>query len=80
MKRRIHILIDQEIMRLAEQRAAEERRPVRDLIRDALVQYLQRSGVTDKERKMAVHFFCERPMKIPRDQLRYVLQEELWDL
>jgi len=32
---------------------------------------------TPKERKMAYHLFCDRPMKIPPEQLRYVLKEDM---
>ena len=38
MKRRIGIVIEQDTMRLAKRKAAEERIPVSDLIEDALVQ------------------------------------------
>jgi hypothetical protein len=80
MKQKIGTLIDQDIMRRAKRRAATEGRPLSDLIQDALVYYLRNETVTPKERKMAYHLFCERPMKIPRDQLRHVLKEDMWDL
>jgi hypothetical protein len=80
MKQKIGILIAQDIMRLARRRAAEEGRPLSDLIQDALVRYLRNDVATPKERKMAYHLFCERPMKIPSDQLRHVLEENMWDI
>ena len=78
MKRKITTAIDAEILRLAKQKAAEERRPLHELIQAALAQYLRRNAATPKERKMAYHLFCERPMKIPPRQLRYVLEEDVW--
>ena len=80
MKQKIGTLIEEDIMRLAKRKAAEERRPLSDLIQDALVRYLRKEAATPKERKMAFRLFCERPMKIPRRQLRYVLEEDMWDL
>ena len=41
MKQKIGTLIEEDIMRLAKRRAAEEGRPLSDLIQDALVQYLR---------------------------------------
>jgi len=65
-------------MRLAKRRAAEERRPLSDLIQDALVQYLRKQAATPKERKIAYHLFCEQPIKIPSEQLRYLFEEDMW--
>ncbi len=80
MKQKIGTLIEEDIMRLAKRRAAEEGRPLSDLIQDALVRYLRKDAATPKDRKMAYHLFCERPMKIPAKQLRHVLEEDMWDL
>ena len=80
MKQKIGTLIEEDIMRLAKRKAAEERRTLSDLIQDALVRYLRKEAATPKERKMAFSLFCERPMKIPRRQLRYVLEDDMWDL
>ena len=79
MKQKIGTLIEEEIMRLAKRRAAEERRPLSDLIQDALVQYLRKERPTPKERKIAYHLFCEQPMKIPSEQLRHLFEVDMWD-
>jgi hypothetical protein len=80
MKQKIGTLIEEDIMRLAKRRAAEEGRPMSDLIQDALVQYLRKDAATPRERKTAYQLFCERPMKIPAKQLRHLLEEDMWDL
>ena len=77
MKQQIDILIEKQIMRLAQRRAIEERRSVSDLIQDALEQYLRKDAVTPKERQLAYQLFCELPMKIPLEQLRHVLEEDV---
>jgi hypothetical protein len=80
MKQKVGTLIEEEVMRLAKRRAAEEGRSLSGVIQDALVQYLRRKGASPKERKMAYHLFCERPMKLTPEQLRNVLEEDMWEL
>jgi hypothetical protein len=80
MKQKIGTLIEEHIMRLAKRRAAEEGRRLSDLIEDALLRYLRKDAATPKEREIAYRVFCERPMKIPAEQLRHVLEEDGWDL
>jgi hypothetical protein len=80
MKQKVGTLIEEEIMKLAKRRAAEEGRPLSDVIQDALVRYLRKEAASPKERKMAYHLFCERPMKLTPEQLRNVLEEDMWEL
>lgn len=80
MKQKIGTLIDQKVIRLARRRAAEEGRALSDLIQDALVQYLSPDAATAKEREIAFHIFCERPLKLTPEQFRQVLEEDAWDL
>jgi hypothetical protein len=80
MKRKISMVIDSEIVRLAKGRAAKEGRTLSELIREALTSYLRRNATTPQERKIAYRLFCERPMKISPSQLRYVLEDDLLDL
>jgi len=80
MKRRVKVLIDAEILRLARQRASDQDRSLSDLIQDALAQYLKKDEVTSKERKSAFNLFRKQPMKLSDRQLRQVLQEDVLDL
>jgi hypothetical protein len=80
MKHKFGMLIEKDLLRLARRKAVEERRPLSDLIQDALAQYLNKGVITPKERKIAFQLFCERPMKIPPEQLRYVLDEDPWNV
>ena len=79
MKQKIRTLIEKGTLRLAKQKAAKEGRLLSDLIPDALEQHLRKGAATPKEREMAFHLFCERPMKISPKQLRYVLDEDMWN-
>ena len=80
MKEKNVTLIEDDIVRLAKRRASKEGRLLGDLIRDAILLYLREEAVTPKERKIAYHLFCEQPMKISSEQLRYVLEEDMWNL
>lgn len=80
MKQKIGTLIEEEVMRLAKRRAAEEGRPLSDVIQDALVQYLSAGAANPKERDMAYQLFCDRPLKLKPEQFRQVLEEDVWDV
>jgi hypothetical protein len=70
MKEKISAHLDTGIVRLAKQLADEERRPLDELIQEALANYLRTFAATPKERKMAYQLFCGRPMSALPDQLR----------
>ena len=80
MKQKVGAFIEKNTLRLARQKAAKEGRPIGDLIQDALEQYLSQDAASPKERKMAFQLFCERPMQIPTEKLRYVLGEDVWNV
>ena len=77
MKQKISMHFDAEILRLAKRRAAKERRPLGELIQEALTNYLRKSEATPEKRKMAYQLFCEAPMRLSGEQLWQVLQEKI---
>jgi hypothetical protein len=77
MKQKIGMLIEKNTLRLAKQKAAKEGRLLSVVIQDALEQHLSQGAASPKEREMAFHLFCERPIKIPQKQLRYLLAEDM---
>ena len=80
MKQEITTVIEAEILRVAKQRAAEERRPLNELVREALMKYLRENAAAPEERKMAYQLFCERPMKLPPQVLQYVIEDDMLNL
>jgi predicted DNA binding CopG/RHH family protein len=58
MKQKISVRLDTEILQLAKQRAAKERRPLDELIQEALANYLRKFAATPEERKMAYQLFA----------------------
>jgi hypothetical protein len=80
MKQKISIVMDEEIVRLAKERAAKEQRTLSQLIQETLVRQFRKETPTPAERRLAYTLFCEQPMKIPAGQLRYILEEDMWSL
>jgi hypothetical protein len=80
MKQKVGTLIEEEVMRLAKRRAAEEGRSLSEVIQDALVRYLNTGSSSPKERERAYHLICDRPFKLTPKQLRQVLEEDAWDV
>ena len=80
MKRKVGTLIEEEVIKLAKRRAVEENRPMSDLIQDALVTYLSNKVPDPKKREEAYHTFCERPIRISKDQFKEILKEDAWDV
>jgi len=79
MKLKVGTLIEEKVIRLAKRRAAEEGRSLSDMIQDALVQYLSTGALSQKEREMGYHFFCERPLTLKPDEFRQILEEDAWE-
>jgi len=75
MKERVEILIEEEVIELANSRAVEEARRLSDLIEDALVAYLGRKVLDRKKREVAYKIFCEQPIRISQDQFEELLKE-----
>ena len=80
MKKKVGTLLDDEVIRHAKRRAAEEGRPLSDVIQDALVSYLSDKAPDPKKRENAYQLFCGQPMRISRKQFKEILEEDAWDL
>ena len=80
MKRKIGTLVEEEVIKLIKHRAADEGRPLSDLIQDALVSYRSKGMPKPKERDADYRTFCERPLKLSEEQFRQVLEEDAWDI
>jgi hypothetical protein len=80
MKKKVGTLLDEEIIRHAKRRAAEEGRPLSDVIQDALASYLSDKGLDPKKREKAYQLFCERPIRISKNQFKEILEEDAWNL
>ena len=76
MKKRVSILIEEEVIRQAKRFALNEDRPLRAIIQDALVWYLREKVPDPRKREKAYQLFCEKPMRLSRKQFKEILKEE----
>jgi hypothetical protein len=74
MKQKVGTLLEQDVLRRAKRRAADEGRPLSDLIQDALEKYLSAGLPELAHREAAFQLFCERPIKLSPEQFRAVLE------
>lgn len=80
MKQKIGTVLEEDILRRAKRRAADESRPLSDVIQDALERYLSQGVPQPARRDAAYQLFCERPMLLAPEQLKTVLEHDGWDL
>lgn len=80
MKQKIGTILEEDVVRRAKRRAADERRPLSDVIQDALERYLSEGVPQPARRDAAYQLFCERPMLLAPEQLKTVLEHDSWDL
>ena len=75
MKRKVGTLLEEDVLRRAKRRAADEGRPLSDLIQDALEKYLTARLQEPARREAAFQLFCERPIKLSPEQFKAVLRQ-----
>jgi hypothetical protein len=76
MKRKVGTLLGEEVLKLAKHRALEEGRSLSDVIQESIVQYLRNNVPDPNKREKAYHLFCERPMRISKQQFKEILEED----
>lgn len=80
MKQKIGTVIETDLLRRARGQAADEGRPLSELIQDALDQYPTSKMPAPHRREAAYRLFCEQPMRISPEQFRAILQADAWNL
>jgi len=78
MKRKIGLLVAENVMRQAKRRAAEKGVPLSDVIQEALETCLSGAGNDPKQRLEAYNRFCDHPMKLNPAQLKVALEADAW--
>jgi hypothetical protein len=79
VERKVGILLEEEVFKLAKRRALEEGRPLSDVIQESIVHYLSNKVPDPKKRERAYQIFCERPMRISKQQFKEILKEDVWE-
>jgi hypothetical protein len=75
MKQKVVTLSEENVLR----RAADEGRPLSDLVQDALEKYLTVGMPESTHREAAFQLFCERPIKLSLEQFKAVLDNDSSD-
>jgi hypothetical protein len=73
MKKRVSILIEEEVIGQARRLSVKEGRPLSDVIQDALVSYLREKVPDPRKREEAYQLFCEQPIRLSRKQFKEIL-------
>jgi hypothetical protein len=76
VKKRIVIFVEEEVIGQARRFAVKEGRSLSEIIGDALVFHLNQKAREPGKRKHAYQLFCERPMRLTRNQFNEILKEE----
>lgn len=79
MKQKVGTVLEDEVVRRAKRRAADEGRPLSDLIQDALESYLTAKAPEPGKREAALRVFCQQRLRLAPEQFRAVLEEDAWD-
>ena len=78
MKQKLPTVIEADILRRAKRRAADEGRPLSELIQDALDRYLAAGMPSADRREAAYRLFCEQPMRISSENFGEILETDVW--
>jgi hypothetical protein len=78
MKKKIGTLMDEQVLRRAKRRAAEEGRPLNDLFQAAVSEYLARALPESGQREEAYRVFCERPIPLSPAQFKQIVNLDAW--
>ena len=74
MKKRLSILIEEEVIGQAKRLSVKEGRYLNALTQGALISYLSKKMTDPRTREEAYQLFCERPMRITKKQLKKILE------
>jgi len=79
VKQKVVTLLEENLLRRVKRRAADEGRPLSDLLQDALEKYLTAGLPEPAHREAAFQLFCERPIKLSPVQFKAVLEHNSSD-
>lgn len=75
-KEKLGTILDTEIVRMIKERALKEGRSISDIIQEAVLNYNTLEQTTTAFRVKAAKRFCSSPMKISRNDLDELLNED----
>jgi len=75
MKRKVGLILEEGVFKLAKRRALAERKSLSDVIQESIVYYVSDKFPDRKKREKAYQIFCERPMRISKQQFKEILDK-----
>ncbi len=79
MKTKIGTILEDDVVQKLKERAFKEKRPINEIIQDALSRYLTSGSVQRELRKSAVEHFCSRPFNLSANEVREITEEDYYD-
>jgi hypothetical protein len=76
MKKKIGTLLEEEILSKAKERARRDRRPLADVIQDALDRYLHGAS-SNEDAVRAAEKFCSHGASLRLDEIDEILREDM---
>jgi predicted transcriptional regulator len=79
MKTKIGTILEDDVIQKLKERAMKEKRPISEIIQEAVSRYLAGGSENREIRKSAVGHFCSRPFKLSASEVREIVEEDYFN-
>lgn len=79
MKTKVGTILEEEVVQQLKERSVKEKRPISEIIQDALLHYLNAGPKKLELRKMALNNLCSRPFDLTRHELDEIMAEDYYE-
>jgi hypothetical protein len=79
MKIKIGTILEDDVVQKLKERAIKEKKPINEIIQEALSRYLTGGSIQRESRKAAVAHFCSRPFSLSASEVREIVEEDYYE-
>jgi hypothetical protein len=79
MKTKIGTILEDDVVQKLKECAVKERRPINEIIQEALTRYLACGPIQRDLRKSAVVHFCSKPFNLSANEVREIVEEDYYE-
>ncbi len=79
MKTKIGTILDDQVVYKLKKRAVREKRPINEIIQEALIGYLEKGPKDMTAREKALKRLCVKSLPITRQELDEIITEDYYD-
>jgi hypothetical protein len=79
MKTKIGTILEDDVIQKLKERAIKEKRPISEIIQEAISRYLTGGSEQREIRKSAVEHFCTRPFNLSANEVREIAEEDYYN-